>query len=143
MLDFSYLSKHEPLKPTAFHLPPSTFHWTGQHQPGLTVPFQNVGRLLVLSLGTSGCCTCPLVSILLTLFIIFLKTFGCFFTRFRVSFGSFLRLKRYNSLDFFAWYIDWANSDFVSLLSTWDLMPSGYPHINFQSLYLNNFISNY
>ena len=107
------------------------------------MPFQNVGRLLVLSLGTSGCCTCPLVSILLTLFIIFLKTFGCFFTRFRVSFGSFLRLKRYNSLDFFAWYIDWANSDFVSLLSTWDLMPSGYPHINFQSLYLNNFISNY
>ena len=74
--------------------------------------------------------------ILRTFFIISFSTFGYFLTRLEVSFGSVLRLKRNRRFVFLAWNIDWANNDLVCFLWICDFMPSGYPHINFQSLYL-------
>ena len=111
-------------------------HCPTQHHPGLTVPFQNVGRLLGFRFGMSGASTSPLLMILRTFFIIILNTFGYFLTRLEVSLGSVFRLNRNRRFDCLAWNIDWANMDLVCFLWTWDFIPSGYPHINFQSLYL-------
>ena len=96
-----------------------------QHHPGLTVPFQNVGRLFGVRFGTSGAWTSPLVIIFRTFFIIIFNTLGYFPTRFEVSFGSVFRLNRKRRFDFLAWNIDCANMDLVCFLWTWDFIPSG------------------